>query len=228
MVFEKYTLLLFTLIISASLFAQPVSAPDFAEQITRSPAQLLDVRTAQEYGKGHIANALHADWLERKEFARRTDYLDKQKPVYVYCASGPRSTAAAKYLREQGFSKVIELKGGFNGWKAAGLAFEETAKTTQISMKEYQSYTTGAEIVLIDFGAPWCPPCRKMEPVLQELERSLPSNARLVRIDADAATQVMKELEVEALPTFLIYKNGQLSWKKNGLVSLDELRKAIN
>ena len=79
MVFKKYTLLLLTLIISASLFAQPASAPDFAQQITRSPVQLLDVRTAQEYGKGHIANALHADWLERKEFARRTDYLDKQK-----------------------------------------------------------------------------------------------------------------------------------------------------
>ena len=48
-------------------------------------------------------------------------FLDKKKPVYVYCAVGGRSAKASKVLQESGFKTVYNLLGGFNGWTAAGL-----------------------------------------------------------------------------------------------------------
>jgi rhodanese-related sulfurtransferase len=53
--------------------------------------QLLDVRTKDEYSKAHLSNSMLADWLDKEEFKRRTEFLDKSAPVYVYCMSGGRS-----------------------------------------------------------------------------------------------------------------------------------------
>jgi rhodanese-related sulfurtransferase len=79
----------------------------------------LDVRTAGEYQSGHFKNSLQADWLNKEQFTDRIKYLDKNKPLLVYCASGVRSGAAAKWLLENGFTDVQNLKGGwFHGsWK---------------------------------------------------------------------------------------------------------------
>src|SRR5687768_4805633 len=81
--------------------------------------QLVDVRTPEEFKKGHIPNSVLADWKNKKEFESKAKSLDPAKPVYLYCAAGARSHAAAEYLREQGFKQVYELDGGFNKWKEA-------------------------------------------------------------------------------------------------------------
>src|SRR4051794_22515710 len=79
-------------------------------------AQLLDVRTPGEYKSGHLKNALLADWKDEQEFTRRIAFIDKNKPVYVYCLGGGRSAGAAEKMRALGYSKVYELKGGINAW----------------------------------------------------------------------------------------------------------------
>ncbi len=65
--------------------------------------QILDVRTPDEYNSGHIKNALLANWNDKSEFERRISFLDKTKPVYVYCLAGGRSAAAAKKIIAIGF-----------------------------------------------------------------------------------------------------------------------------
>lgn len=87
--------------------------------------QLVDVRTPEEFKKGHIQNSILADWKNKKEFEGKTKSLDPAKPVYLYCAAGVRSHAAAEYLREQGFKQVYELDGGFNKWKEAKKPLQE-------------------------------------------------------------------------------------------------------
>lgn len=223
-----FLLLLITGISCQPASSQSVSVEEFATGIQKENIQLLDVRTAGEHKKGHIENSLHADWLDRKEFNRRTEFLDKSRPVYVYCASGPRSTAASKWLRSHGYKEVIELKGGFNAWKANDKPFEAITAGKSISNEEYQTLINSKNAILVDFGAPWCPPCKKMEPVLAELERSMPAGSSLIRIDADEATQLMKELKVESLPTFIVYKQGKESWRKEGIATLSELKSKLN
>jgi rhodanese-related sulfurtransferase len=90
-------------------------AKDFQTAIQKEAVQVLDVRTASEYAGGHIQNALQANWNDPKEFENRTQYLDKQKTVYVYCQAGGRSAAAQAYLLDKGYN-VINLEGGMSNW----------------------------------------------------------------------------------------------------------------
>ena len=80
-----------------------LDANQFEKQMSSvDSVQILDVRTAGEYNTGHIKNALQADWNDKKEFERRISFIDKNKPVYVYCLSSGRSGAAAKAMNSLG------------------------------------------------------------------------------------------------------------------------------
>ncbi|MBZ5856288.1 rhodanese-like domain-containing protein [Flavihumibacter profundi] len=76
--------------------------PEAFEQKVKQPgAQILDVRTAEEFKSGYIAGALQADWLKPEEFSTRSQDLDALKEVLIYCASGKRSAYAAQTLRSK-------------------------------------------------------------------------------------------------------------------------------
>lgn len=220
----KYLLIfLSAFIFSCNSSAQTVDVNKFEKEIKEKKVQLLDVRTPDEYKKGHIEKSMLADWMNRDEFKSRTQHLDKSTPVYVYCASGGRSASAAKMLRGEGF-EVVELKGGFQSWRANDKPFKATEVTNEISREEYNGMINSKEIVLVDFGAKWCPPCIKMEPVMSELEKSKDSNVQILKMNADETTNLMKELNVESLPTFIVYKNGKETWRKQGIVTIDEFK----
>lgn len=222
-------LLLSALLVSCQSQAQEgLTATDFEKKIQAGESQLLDVRTAGEFQSGHLKNSLQADWLNNKEFAERIKYLDKSKPLLVYCASGVRSGAAAKFLLAQGFTSVQNLKGGLTAWKLEGKTVEQPAGATQMTLDAYKAYTTSAEIVLVDFGAEWCPPCKKMEPVLNQLQNELAGQFKLVKVDGGMDVDVMKAQKVESLPVFIIYKNGKETWRKQGLVELSELKEKLS
>lgn len=199
----------------------------FEKQINQAGIQILDVRTSQEYASGHIKNALQANWLNTNEFKNRVQYLDKTKPVYVYCGSGVRSSDASKWLLENGFQQVWELQNGFVSWKKDHKPVESEAKVKQMSMDDYKSLLDTSTFVLVDFGAKWCPPCKKMEPVLEQLQNDLGGKFKLVKVDAGVHTDVMQQLRVENLPTFIIYNKGKESWRKEGLVDLHEFKSNI-
>ena len=87
-------------------------------------AQLIDVRTAGEFGSGHIPRAVNLDWAGG-HFEGNITTLDKARPVLLYCASGRRSAAANAYLRANGFTDVVDLEGGITAWRSAGLPLEQ-------------------------------------------------------------------------------------------------------
>jgi rhodanese-related sulfurtransferase len=68
---------------------------------------------------GTIANAGQCD-LSGPHFQHQLDRLDKNVPVYVYCAVGGRSAQAAQILAQSGFKQVYNLTGGVQGWVQAG------------------------------------------------------------------------------------------------------------
>lgn len=194
---------------------------EYASAIQSSQIQVLDARTADEYKSGHLNNALQANWLNRAEFEDRTQHLDKNKPVYIYCLSGGRSAAAGSFLASKGY-KVINLEGGMNAWKMANLPLIGASAVKQTTMDSYMGQVQSTPVVLVDFGAEWCPPCRKMEPVLQSFMKSNSGKLTLVKMDGGVEDQLMKALNVEALPTFILYKNGKEVKRKQGLVSEEE------
>jgi rhodanese-related sulfurtransferase len=99
--------------------SQVLNAAAYKEAIAAKNIQVLDVRTAAEFNAGHIQNALQANWLDQKEFANRTQHLDKNLTVYVYCQVGARSASAQAALEAKGYN-VINLEGGLSNWKMNG------------------------------------------------------------------------------------------------------------
>ncbi len=202
--------------------ANTINPDAFLKAISAGKIQVLDVRTADEYKSGHINNALQANWLDKNEFNDRTSHLDKNKTVYIYCLSGGRSGAAAEVLRTKGYN-VINLEGGINAWKRESkplVGVDPNAKQT--SMASYEGQVKSTNVVLVDFGAEWCPPCKKMEPVLDAFMKQNNKNLTLVKMDGGIETTLMKSLKVEALPTFILYKNGKEVKRKQGLVTQEE------
>ena len=92
--------------------------------VDKNKAQLLDVRTKEEFEEGHIKNAILIDVNSDDFVTLAKNKLDKSKPVAVYCRSGRRSAHAAELLVAEGF-KVANLSGGILKWISDG---KETVK----------------------------------------------------------------------------------------------------
>lgn len=97
-----------------------LNVQEYAAKIDSTPsAQIIDVRTLEEFSEGHLPNATNFDWTGD---TFRADVLnfDKNKPVFVYCQGGGRSSAAAQYMAKAGFMQVYDLDGGFKKWQQVG------------------------------------------------------------------------------------------------------------
>lgn len=206
--------------------AQSVDVNTFETGI-KGDVQILDVRTPEEFQQGHIANAMMANVNDEKEFERRTTSLDKEKSIYVYCLAGSRSRNAANQLRAKGFKNVVELAGGMNAWRQANKPVEGNNNVKQMSSKEYAALLSSAQLVLVDFGATWCPPCRKMNPIIDALEKDFSTKLKVVKIDGGAQTELMKLNKIEQMPGFILYKNGKEVWRSSGEMEKAVLSKAI-
>ena len=94
--------------------------PDEAEKLIKEKkAVVLDIRTPEEFAKGHIEGAINVDFLDDK-FSEELAKLDKSTPVIVHCGSGKRSTSSLPQLKEQKFQSIFHLNQGFKAWLDAG------------------------------------------------------------------------------------------------------------
>lgn len=82
--------------------------------------QLLDVRSSSEWDTGHVRGARHLPWTQVGKDAASV-LPDRDQPVIVYCASGPRAWWAARSLRNQGYTRVVAVSGGLRDLIQAGL-----------------------------------------------------------------------------------------------------------
>jgi len=204
-----------------------ITAQAYKLEIEKAGIQILDVRAAAEYQDGHIKNALQANWNDRSEFEKRIQHLDKKTSLYVYCQAGGRSAAAGAYLAEKGFN-VVNLEGGLSNWKINNLPVEGNANAIQMRVEDFESVISKNNLVLVDIGATWCPPCRKMIPTVEQIKKEYSINLYFLSVDGGVDIDVMKHLQFQELPTFIVYKNGKEVWRKVGIVTADEFRKAIN
>lgn len=73
-------------------------------------------------------------------------------------------------------------------------------------------------ITVVDFFADWCGPCRKMGPLLEEVEKELASNVKFTKINTDNNIEMAKKYQVSGLPTLMIFKNGEPAERMVGLM----------
>jgi len=94
---------------------EDVTKERFAELLRRGDGLLIDLRTPEEYQEGHIDGSVNIDFFA-DNFEDEIAKLDKQKTVYVYCASGGRSGETLKLMKKTGFTTVYHLPVGYDGW----------------------------------------------------------------------------------------------------------------
>ena len=77
---------------------------------------IIDVRTDDEFSTGYIKGAVNIDFYKGNEFISEIEKLDKSMAYFIYCKSGARSVQTCELLKQKGFKKVYNLKGGILGW----------------------------------------------------------------------------------------------------------------
>ena len=80
---------------------------------------------------------------------------------------------------------------------------------------------------LIDFWAEWCPPCKMLTPVIEELAGEFQGRVKFAKVDIDAQREVAAKFGISSIPTLLVFKDGQLAAKFIGRQSKVELKKAL-
>lgn len=83
-------------------------------------------------------------------------------------------------------------------------------------------------IVLVDFYADWCGPCRMLAPVVDELAKEMQDKITVAKVDTDQSVNVAAKYEVTSIPTLILFKKGQIVKRVVGLKDLDALRKMVN
>ncbi len=102
----------------------PVEEADVAEVAAALPegdAVLIDVREPWEWQAGHARGARH---IPLAELPASLDSLPRSAPIYLICATGRRSHNAAAFLRQAGFERPINVRGGTDAWQRAGLPID--------------------------------------------------------------------------------------------------------
>jgi thioredoxin 1 len=102
----------------SSVFSyEELRAKAFEQKLTTTTDYILvDVRTPKEYEKGHIQNAVNISYFGN-DFSAKVDELPKDKLIFMYCQTQHRSPLASKLMKKKGFTRIIDLSGGFMKWE---------------------------------------------------------------------------------------------------------------
>ncbi len=205
---------------------ETVDAARFKSAAEAGGGIYLDVRTPGEVARGRIPNASVID-INDPKFIQKVSLMQKDKPVFVYCASGGRSAAAAEKMSTLGFKKLYNLQGGLRTWIAAGFEVE-SSPTTEVRGQGMDPAAFGALVkgekrVLVEFHTPWCTPCRKMAPIVGALSDAWKGRARIVQLDVESSEAVAQREHIQGVPVFVLYVDGKEKWRHSGELTREAL-----
>jgi thioredoxin 1 len=207
-----------------------LSPKEFRKKLDNSTdALLLDIRTPQEIAKGYLKNAFFMDFYD-SSFKEQVLTIDKDKPVFVYCAIGGRSWDAAKIMHELGFKNVYDLKGGIIVWKIKNYPFiklKSDSARQGMNKAEFEKMIVNTPLSFVDFYAPWCGPCKIMVPALERIEEEMKDSVLVVKINADENLQLMKDYGLKALPYIMVMQGTKILFRQEGFMSEEEMKATI-
>ncbi len=94
--------------------------------------------------------------------------------------------------------------------------------------KSFQEIIKSEKPVLVDFSAEWCGPCKMLAPILKDVKDEIGEKASIIKIDVDKNPSAANAYQVQAVPTLILFKNGEILWRKSGVMSKQDLVSVIN
>ena len=85
------------------------------------------------------------------------------------------------------------------------------------------------ELVLVDFYATWCGPCRDMEPIIKNVERQCGNSVDVLRVDIDQyeSVSLVQHFRIMSVPTLLLFRRGRILWRSSGVLSQESIVEVI-
>lgn len=95
----------------------------------------------------------------------------------------------------------------------------------RMTINEFYSLTARNRLVLVDFYATWCGPCKAMHPILDAIEQQFGSSVDVLRVDVDQYESVglVQHFRVMSVPTLMFFRRGRMLWRNSGMVTLETL-----
>ena len=90
-------------------------------------------------------------------------------------------------------------------------------------MVNFNEIINSEQLTLVDFFATWCGPCKTMHPVLEQLKEQMGDRLRILKIDVDKNEALSASYRVQAVPTLMLFRKGELLWRQSGALSLSQL-----
>ena len=84
------------------------------------------------------------------------------------------------------------------------------------------------DLVLVDFYADWCGPCKMMSPILQEVKTNLKEAVKIIKVNVDQHQDLASHFMVRGVPTLMLFKNGKMLWRQSGVLSTKDLTEIIS
>jgi len=94
-------------------------------------------------------------------------------------------------------------------------------------MEPFSALIRSDKPVLVDFHAEWCQPCKAMGPVIREVAQAVQDRGRVIKIDIDKNQETARQFNVQAVPTFIVFKNGRVVWRHAGMTDKATLMRTI-
>jgi thioredoxin 1 len=206
-----------------------LQAPDFREKIVKEHVQVLDVRTPEEYNEGHLKDAVNIN-INSSSFDEETKALYSDLPIYVYCLRGSRSSKASDRLKKLGFQEIYELDNGYDAWLDKGF---ETYKTLPKKLFAndtipFMEAIKGDKLVLVDFNATWCGPCKILQPTIDKIHDERTDDVIVYSIDVDQNPDLARIYEANSIPLLLMFKNSEIVHRSLGVIGEKELNALID
>ena len=214
-----------------SQIVENISPEEFKKRINKNDGIIIDVRTPMEFYSSHINDASNIDFYS-EAFIQKLKVVRKDVPIYVYCRSGGRSSSAARKMEDMGFVKVYNLVGGIKAWNSENYEVvtseeQKLVKKPTLTIAELETILQQNQLVLIDFSTEWCVPCKKMKPVIQEIETEN-SSIKVIYIDVDLHQNLIDKYKIKGVPVFMVFKNGIEIFKHVGVISKEKLLKQLS
>ena len=95
-------------------------------------------------------------------------------------------------------------------------------------MEKFNEIINGGQLILVDFFATWCGPCKMMHSVLEQLKDEMGESIRIIKVDVDKNEKLSENYRIQSVPTMILFRGGEIVWRQSGALQLGDLKRVVS